>query len=215
MAVVAIAIGAAVVGGAIAAQGASSGRRAQKKSDRRLRKARDRVKPKNILKLQKALVPQFRQSQAFQFGPQLNQTIERQIANLNLEDTNLASGFRVGAAVAPEINAFNLAMEKATQIRTLQAQLDIGGEVKPTESPVTAGVLGAASAFFGAGAGVKPPGTAPGVTAVPGSTSLTPGGGGQQFVNNNPIPSFGSQFPGISGGSNPQDKFDFNAPVRF
>lgn len=143
---------AAIVVGVSKYIGAKSANKARKKRIKRLKYAESLVSPEGIVGATKELQPQFRQQIFSGSGQAFRQTIDRNIARSGLRNTGVGTALRNAGTLVPEIEAFKLALDRAVQVRTLQAEsiyrsIGLSGE---RANPYSEALAGAASAYAGA-----------------------------------------------------------------
>jgi len=208
-------VAAAAVGAIMAGMRANSANAASARIRSRLREAYQTVSPSRILRTAQRLTPQMRELLVAQLGPGFQQNIQALISRSGLRGTGLGTAFESAAFVAPELAAFQEAVNRAIQIRSLQAQLKAGGAALGVqrESVAGAAVLGAAQGAFGAYAGGG------------GGGGLLPAGWGAGLSNAQRVgvlqglypdlrPGSAPAFPGITSGYRPPPpQFGFGTRV--
>lgn len=176
----------AIIAGVVAAAGAvGNSMQAQagvQAAARHAREAKQLLGAKKVMKLQKKLYPQFRESIASGLGPQFASNVATNISRRGLEGTGIGLSIKNAALAVPGVEAFRQSLAQAVDLRKGQAAIVAGQPIMTAPNPILAGLQSGLLAGGQAYLGATPPSQTPSAGASSVNTN--------QFLLDNPVPDF-------------------------
>lgn len=145
--------GAAIGAGVGAVSGYFAGRsrrKAEREQQALYHRATTNLGAKAVMRLQRKLLPQFREQIAAGIGPQFSQQVADNLARHGLTGTGIGETIRDASYAVPGIEAFNQSLDRALQIKQAQSAAMLGraSAAQSRTSPVAEALGAGANAYL-------------------------------------------------------------------